>query len=420
MRFLHSSWALIAGVCAMSSSLAFAACGTSNPSDVEGPGPDGSVGLDAGGSALPSDDAGSTSASGGDGASASTHDGGGHHDAGASSPSSDATAPNPDGGYPAGWLYTAGGKIYVSNGSSPGTQWMGRGVNIDDLYFCGYDNTLWMTNPDQLIETIVKTMMTSWKPTFFRTSLSMNSFPKVSSWTGAATPYKGPMTNVINAMTGDAGVHVLVTVRSDGSMLEDLTAQTPDATGLPTDSTTTPNATSFPTGTDATYVALVDTFANNGGVLIGLSNEPGGSSLSDAAISAAMSHAVGVIRAEEDKLGVPHHVVSVQGNKYTSDISMYAKTPLPYDNVVYEVHGYPPAATSYTYTNIPVIIGEYGSLTSSASFYDDLEAKQISNLAWDFDPYNDCAPDLLNVNMSTTNLVASTWGATVQAYLLAH
>ncbi len=108
------------------------------------------------------------------------------------------------------------------------------------------------------------------------------------------------------------------------------------------------------------------------------------------------------------------------GNNSTSDISFYSASPLPYDNVVYEVHGYPPAASSYTYANIPVIIGEYGSLTDSASFYADVESKQIPNLAWDFDSYSNCSPDLLVVNQSSTTLTPSSWGTTVQGYLLAH
>jgi hypothetical protein len=193
-----------------------------------------------------------------------------------------------------------------------------------------------------------------------------------------------------------------------------------EPTGVPSDSATTPNATMYPTGTDAVYVALVDTFANSNFVLFGLSNEPGGSSQTNATLAAAMSHAVGVIRAEENRLGVPHHLVSVQGNGYSSDISFYATTPLPYDNVVYEVHGYPPATGSYTYSNIPVIIGEYGSLSNSTAFYADLETKQIPNMAWDFEPYSNCSPDLLTVNDSDTNLVPTTWGSTVKAYLLAH
>ena len=130
-----------------------------------------------------------------------------------------------------------------------------------------------------------------------------------------------------------------------------------------------------------------------------------------------MSHAVDVIRAEEDKLGVPHHIVSVQGQGWTSDISFYAKTPLTQDNVVYEVHGYPPATSDYTYSKIPVIIDEYGSLADAESFYADLETKQISNLAFSFSPYSDCAPDLLQVNNSSTQLTPTSWGTTVKDYL---
>jgi hypothetical protein len=158
-------------------------------------------------------------------------------------------------------------------------------------------------------------------------------------------------------------------------------------------------------------------------VLFGLTNEPGGNKLSNETIAAAMTHAVGVIRAEEDRLGVPHHIVSVQGNGWTSDIGFYAASPLPFDNVVYEVHGYPPAASAYTYSNIPVILGEYGSVTNAIApaLYADLEAKHIPNLAWDFDPYSNCAPDLVNVTGTSSMLTPSTpWGTIVQSYLLAH
>jgi len=328
-----------------------------------------------------------------------------------------------DGGYPTGWLYTSGNKIYLSNGGSSGTPWMGRGVNVDDIFFCGYDGTLWMTSPDQSLTTIVSGLISSWKPNFVRISLAMDSYPTVTSWLSNAAQYKTPMTNVINALGNDPKVHVLVTLRSDGSMIgQDMADGDPEATGLPSDAASTPNAATYPSGTDATYAALVDTFANSSFVMFGIANEPGGNKLSNATIAAAMSHAVGVIRAEENRLGVPHHIVSVQGNGWTSDISFYAASPIPYDNVVYEIHGYPPPASAYTYSNIPVIIGEYGSLTSgtSATFYADLEAKQISNLAWDFDPYSDCSPDLLNVTSSATGLSASSWGSIVQSYLLAH
>jgi hypothetical protein len=340
-----------------------------------------------------------------------------------SAASSGGTGGGSPAGLPAGWLYTSGAKIYVSNGMSGGTPWMGRGVNVDDLFFCGYNYGLWMSNPDTTLETVFKGLVTVWKPTFLRISLSMASYKPTTSWLSNPTQYQTPMTNVINGLGQNPNLYVLVTLRSDASMIGQDTADgDPEATGLPSDATTTPSAAMFPTGTDAVYRALVDTFAHASFVLFGLTNEPGGNKLSNAQIAAAMTHAVGVIRDEENKLGVPHHLVSVQGNGWTSDISFYAAAPLPHDNVVYEVHGYPPPASSYTYSNIPVILGEYGSLPAGgeAAFYADVEAKQIPNLAWDFDSYSDCAPDLLQVNQSDTNLVPTAWGNTVKSYLLAH
>jgi Cellulase (glycosyl hydrolase family 5) len=331
--------------------------------------------------------------------------------------------PGGDAGVPAGWLYTSGNKVYLSDGTSSGKVWMGRGVNIDDIFLCGYDDTLWMTSPDETLETIVSGLVSAWMPTFIRVSLGMDSDPTVVSWLTSPAQYKTPMTNVIDAIGKNSGVYVLVTLRSDVTMIgQDETDGDPEATGLPSDSMTTPNATMFPTGTDAVYVALVDSFASSSFVMFGLTNEPGGDKLTDATISAAMNHAVGVIRAEEDRLHVPHHIVSAQGNGWTSDISFYSTTPLPYDNVVYEVHGYPPMASGYTYSNIPVILGEYGSLTSStaATLYADLESKQIPNLAWDFEPYSDCAPDLVNVTDSATMLTPTSWGSIVMGYLTSH
>jgi Cellulase (glycosyl hydrolase family 5) len=324
-------------------------------------------------------------------------------------------------GPPAGWLYTSGAKIYVSDGHAGGTPWMGRGVNLDDIYLCGYNYTLWMTGPDQALETIISGLISGWKPSFVRVSLSMASNPTMTSWLSDPAQYKTPMTGVIDSIGTHPGVYVLVTLRSDASMIgQDESDGDAEATGLPSDSATTPSATLYPTGTDATYVALVDSFAQASFVAFGLTNEPGGDKLTDAQISAAMSHAVGVIRAEEDHLGVPHHLVSVQGNGWTSDISFYAATPLPYDNVIYEVHGYPPATSSYTYANIPVILGEYGDLPNSLLFYADVEQKQIPNMAWDFEPYSDCAPDLLEVDHSASTLTPTAWGSSVQSYLLAH
>lgn len=315
------------------------------------------------------------------------------------------------GAIPAGWLYTSGSKIYVSDGAGSGTQWMGRGVNVDDIFFCGYNYGLWMENPESTFITMISGLMTNWKPNFIRLSLSMNSGNgAVTSWLTNAEQYKTPMTEVINAIGNYPNTYVLVTLRSDTSMVE---------TNPGNEATFIPQA-----ATDDTYRALVDSFANSNFVMFGLSNEPG--TISPANLVPVMEHAVSVIRAEEDRLGVPHHIISVQGRQWTSDISFYNTSPLPYDNLVYEVHGYEPTPDSYTHSNIPVIIGEYGpapsyaNLQNSTTFYADLESKQIPNLAWDFEPFSNCMPDLLNVTHSATNITPNTWGSTVQAYLLAH
>lgn len=327
------------------------------------------------------------------------------------------------GGLPAGWLYTKTNKIYVSDGNGGGTAWMGRGLNMDDLFFCGYNGGLTMSAPDATLEAIAAGAVGGWKANFVRISLAMDSDSTVTSWVTNPAQYKTPMTNVINSIGANPNTYVLVTLRSDPSMiLYDTSGADKEATGLPSNSTNTPDATQFPTGTDATYVALVDTFANAKFVMFGLTNEPGGSTQTPETDSTALTHAVGTIRAEEDRLGVPHHIISVQGSGWAGDVSYYASNPVPYDNLVYEVHGYPPPSSAYTYSNIPVIIGEYGSLTSDAqaAFYADLEQKQISNLAWDFEPYSNCQPDLLNVNMSSSDLEPSSWGSIVQSYLAAH
>jgi hypothetical protein len=320
-----------------------------------------------------------------------------------------------------GWLYTLGNKIYQSNGSAAGAPWMGRGVNLDDLFFCGYNYMLETQNAEDLLKTEIDGLFSAWKPNFVRMSLGMDSYPTKVSWLSDEAQYKTPMIDIIRAIGAHANTYVLVTLRSDVTMIGQDPGN-PEPTGMPSNSSNTPDLALYPSGTDAVYVALVDSFAQDNFVLFGLTNEPGGNAASAATISAALSHAVTTIRTEEDRLGVPHHLVSVQGRGYSGDISLYAATPLAQDNVVYEVHGYPPPTSSYTYANIPVILGEYGSLDASSApgFFGDLETKQISNLAWDFDPYSNCAPDLLNISRSATSLTPTDWGNLVLDYLTAH
>ncbi|HVY45927.1 MAG TPA: cellulase family glycosylhydrolase, partial [Minicystis sp.] len=263
---------------------------------------------------------------------------------------------------------------------------------------------------------VVTAIASQWKATFFRVSLSMNSYSPVVGWVGQSE-YKTAMTGVIHALGAIGGTYVLVTLRSDTSMIDtngDPCGQTDDAVCLPTNAT------------DDTYRALVDSFKDAPYVLFGVSNEPLGGSGTEQQISDAMSHAVSVIRAEEDQLGVPHHIVSVQGLQWTSHIGFYDTAPLPYDNVVYEYHSYPPDPSLYTQTHVPVIIGEYGPAGQTqadrafaAAFFADIDAKSIPSLAWDAAAYSDCEPDLLQVTHDAT-LTTKPWGDVVKQYLLSH
>ncbi len=384
-------------------------------------------------SACSSSDGGSAAAAGasgviGGGAGAPNPGGGAANPgAGASNPNNGAgaggAAPNGGAGGMAstdGWLHTMGNGVYVSRGGVD-TRWVGRGVNLDDVFFCGYNYTLWMDKPEETLKTEIAGLLSAWKPSFVRLSLSMNSFPTKTSWLQDPAKYRDPMIGVVHALTARPGTYVLVTVRSDVTMINGDPGNL-EATGMPSDATNSPDKQASPTGTDAVYVALVDSFANDATVLFGLTNEAGGNAASEALISAAMDHAVTTIRNEENRLGVKHHLVAVQGKGYSGDISFWSKKPLTQDNVVYEVHGYPPPTNAYTYANIPVIIGEYGTLDagSAPAFFQDIESKQIPNLAWDFDPFSECFPDLLEISKDEHVLTPSAWGKLVQPYLLAH
>ncbi len=316
-----------------------------------------------------------------------------------------------DGGLGAGWLYTSGNQILVSDGAGGGVRWIGRGVNIDDSNFCG--GAYRVSNPNQALVDMTADLMATWKPSFVRLSLSMNSYTPTTDWAGA---YRTSVIDAVHA-AGSAGAYVLIVLRSHANM-ELHCGGTNDATCMP-------NA---PTAMDAVYKALVNDFKNDKHVLFAITNEPGGadSTAMRGEIRTVMEHAAQVIRAEEDALGVPHHLIAIQGTQWSSILGWWNAAPLATDNVVYEYHAYPPQASGtygYTQPNIPVIIGEYGPGGGGenwSAFYADVEAKLIPNLAWDYSPLSNCAPDLVVVGNSVTNTTATAWGAIVKQYLLDH
>jgi hypothetical protein len=308
-----------------------------------------------------------------------------------------------------GWLYTkaGGNKIYLNSGAGE-TVWVGRGVNVDDLFLGGYNYTLWMATADAeaALTNTLSNLISQWHPTLLRLSLNMSSWSaKHVSWLANPAEYRQPMERVINKIGDSAGVYVMVTLRSDESM---------SVCNASDDATCFPEA-----ATNAVYRALVDSFANKPHVMFGVSNEPGGNVKTPAELRQAMSAAVDAIRTRERELGVPEHIVVVQGDDWTSTIDFYSAQPLTQTNVVYEYHSYPPAANGYTFSNIPVIIGEYGSLTQSTAdaLYRDVEGKQISTLAWYFSPYSAVWPPLLDVTHDASKINPNSWGTIVRNYL---
>ena len=328
---------------------------------------------------------------------------------------------------------------------------MGRGVNVDDIFFGGDNGDPYgtITSPDTVLTTVINNLKSSaWgTPNFIRVSLSMNSYTMTQNaviWQQNTTNYATLMTRVITSIPSNLpDVYVLVTLRSDASMIDECTkgvnnCTNPEATGVPSSRANTPDSINFPDGTDDTYKALVDSFGMYNWVMFGLSNEPGGADFNanPSELAGYMSHAVSTIRSEETLRGYPYHLIVVQGTNWTANLQYYATSPITsLNDIVYEYHEYPPTTVSplsYIYSNIPVIIGEYGpnpgppeGATDPADwsgFYTNVENNYISNAAWDFEPYGNQpqVPDLLVNTNTDTNLTLSSWGTTVQAYLAAH
>jgi len=158
------------------------------------------------------------------------------------------------------------------------------------------------------------------------------------------------------------------------------------------------------------WEALAERFAFDDHVLYGLCNEPeyNYDGALDADVWTAMNDAVAAIRAVEDDLGAPHHVVSVQGTGgWARFLDYYVTHPITAgdgDNVAYEVHVYDPESDFddrfvTPSATLPVIIGEYGPADGYMTL-DDSEALQAAAqeveapyLAWTF--HANCAPNLL-------------------------
>jgi hypothetical protein len=138
MRRAIADWILATSVGVLS-----AACG----SDSNGTASSGTAGSASGGAA------GSAVSQGGSAVNASGSSSGGTASGGGAASSS----------RPAGWLYTDGSQLKLSDGKGSGSAWVGRGVNLDDIFFCGYNNTLWMPDGGGELQKVVEALVSGWR-----------------------------------------------------------------------------------------------------------------------------------------------------------------------------------------------------------------------------------------------------------------
>jgi endoglucanase len=326
---------------------------------------------------------------GGTGGDAGTDAGGGGGDATAATDAAATDAGGAggsDAGLPAGWLYTAGNHVYTSDG----LVFHGRGANIHDTRSC---NACAYGPPSVAeVERRIDELVDVWGANFMRLDLESYATAdfRVQWETVLDDPaYLADVVAIVDYIGTKPGVYVLVSLWVDPN-------HSPE--GWPTAGTTTE------------WELLAATFALDPHVLFGIINEPQNNfdGMEDATVWGLMNDEVAAIRAVEDAMGAPHHVITVQGTgAWARRLDYYVTNPIAAGggaNVAYEIHVYDPTANFDAMlvapaATLPVIIGEYGPAagymteTDCSNLMDVAEANEIPYLAWNF--HMRCPPDLL-------------------------
>ena len=283
------------------------------------------------------------------------------------------------------WLHTSGNHILHSDGRT----WHGRGANLHDTRSC--DACTYEPPSVAEVERRIDELVDVWKANFIRLDLESyaSSSGRMQWQTVLADPgYLADIGRIVDYIGTKPGVYVMLSIWNDPSL---------SSIGWPQAATNSELAT------------LVATFASAPHVLFGVSNEPQSNSdgALDAQVWTAMNAAVAAIRAVEDEVRVPPHIVAVQGTRdWGRQLDYYLTHPITAGggtNVAYETHVYDPeidfpALFETAAKTLPVIIGEFGpsqgmSEADASALQQAAEQMEIPHLAWTF--HMRCSPNLL-------------------------
>ena len=283
------------------------------------------------------------------------------------------------------WLQTSGNRLLRSDGRA----WHGRGANLHDTRSC--DACTYEAPSVAEVERRIDELVDVWKANFIRLDLESyaSSSGRVQWQTVLDDPgYLADVGTIVDYIATKPGVYVMLSIWLDPSL---------SSMGWPQRATNLELAT------------LAATFASAPHVLFGVCNEPQSNSdgALDAQVWTAMNDAVAAVRAVEDEVRVPHHIVAVQGTRdWGRQLDYYLTHPITAGggtNVAYETHVYDsatdfPALFETAAKTLPVIIGEFGpsqgmSEADALALQQAAEQMEIPHLAWTF--HMRCSPNLL-------------------------
>jgi endoglucanase len=302
-----------------------------------------------------------------------------------------------------GWLYTQGNKIYTPDGDV----WVGKGANIHDTRSCNRC-AYQQPNPDE-VKRRIDELVDIWGADFLR--LALEAYPSADGRVHYANVLEDPgyladIVEIVEHVATKDGVYVEISLWVDPTLTD---------YGWPSEQTVD------------VWRVLAETFAEHPNVIFGVVNEPEWNydGALDSQVWEAMTMVVNAIRKVEDSLGVPHHLIAVQGTGgWARFLDYYVDNPIQSDNIAYEVHVYDPAS-EFTdrfidpAQHIPVIIGELGpasgymTLEDTQQLMDLAEQHGVPYLGWTF--HERCPPNLLQLLPSDScgvnmPLVPTEWG----------